>query len=132
MKTTVLKTLRFGVLILAVTLFNVTGLKANNNKIVSNESEIVEKNIPNSQLPESISNFFSKKISYPNSLMGSNENISLQFTVNENGTLSILDIKSSNEKLVKYLKTKIESYKVKTADIVLGEIYNVSINFLGA
>jgi len=78
-----------------------------------------------------ISKLISKNLKVPTQLKNQklNEKVNVQFKINKEGTITLVDVSSKNEELKKYVEKNFSKIDWSNTDIKPEIIYSLNINF---
>jgi hypothetical protein len=78
-----------------------------------------------------INKTISKQLKVPQQLKNKklNENVNVQFKINNNGTIILLDVNTSNKELKKYVEAEFPKLDLKNESTKVETIYFIDLNF---
>jgi len=85
-----------------------------------------------SKANEEVAKVVKAKIQYPSFLKADgvkNAQVLVEFTINENGTLNVLNTNETDKRVKDYVMEQLENIQVQDADTEEGEIYVLKLNF---
>ncbi|MCF8285119.1 MAG: hypothetical protein K9I48_09090 [Sphingobacteriales bacterium] len=81
---------------------------------------------------EEVAKVVKAKIQFPAFLKAEgvkNAQVLVEFTVNENGTLNVINTNQSDQRVKNYVMEQLENIQVQSADYEVGEVYMLKLNF---
>lgn len=88
--------------------------------------------VASSKANEEVAKVVKAKIQFPSFLKADgieNAQVLVEFTVNENGSLNVLNTNQTDQRVKDYVMGQLENIQVQDADYEEGEVYVLKLNF---
>lgn len=88
--------------------------------------------VANSKANEEVAKVVKAKIQFPSFLKADgieNAQVLVEFTVNENGSLNVINTNQTDQRVKNYVMEQLENIQVQEADYEEGEVYVLKLNF---